>query len=209
MSQESISTRRQRRAAARRDQILDAAATVFADRGFHAATTREIAAAADVSEGTIYNYFDSKDDLLISLMTSLTELETLDEEMLASLQGNTRAFFVEMFRHRADKLEEGQKILQAVLPAVLVSPQLRERFYQRFVRRVITLVEQHIQTRVDMGHIRPVEPALAARAVQALFLGLLILRLLGDETLQVHWDDMSEVMATIIFDGLGTREGGE
>ncbi len=47
--------RRERRIAARKEQILDAAAQVFAAKGFHRATTKEIAEAADVSEGTIYN----------------------------------------------------------------------------------------------------------------------------------------------------------
>ena len=48
---------------ARRNQILDAAARVFADKGYHRATTKRIARQAGVSEGTIYNYFDSKGDL--------------------------------------------------------------------------------------------------------------------------------------------------
>ena len=48
---------------ARRNQILDAAAAVFAEKGFHRATTKEIAKTAGVSEGTIYNYFASKADL--------------------------------------------------------------------------------------------------------------------------------------------------
>jgi TetR/AcrR family fatty acid metabolism transcriptional regulator len=44
--------------AARREQILGAATRVFADKGFSRATTREVARAAGVSEGTIYNYFE-------------------------------------------------------------------------------------------------------------------------------------------------------
>ena len=52
--------RRARRAKERRQGILEAAARVFARKGFEKATTREIAQEADVSEGTIYNYFASK-----------------------------------------------------------------------------------------------------------------------------------------------------
>lgn len=47
-----------------RDRILDAAMTLFADVGFHAATTDAVAAEAGVAVGTIYNYFRSKDDIL-------------------------------------------------------------------------------------------------------------------------------------------------
>lgn len=41
----------------RRTQILRGAAQVFSEKGFYQATTKETAQAADVSEGTIYNYF--------------------------------------------------------------------------------------------------------------------------------------------------------
>lgn len=50
---EQPTTRRERRIAARKAQILDAAARVFAKRGLHRATTKEIAEAADVSAGTL------------------------------------------------------------------------------------------------------------------------------------------------------------
>ncbi|MFL7790868.1 MAG: helix-turn-helix domain-containing protein, partial [Anaerolineae bacterium] len=48
---------RQQLIEARRNQILDAAAAVFAEKGFHRTTTKEIASRAGIAEGTIYNYF--------------------------------------------------------------------------------------------------------------------------------------------------------
>ena len=47
---------------------LDAAAVVFARNGYHWTTIRDIARRADVADGTIYNYFDSKFDLLLAIM---------------------------------------------------------------------------------------------------------------------------------------------
>jgi hypothetical protein len=49
---------------------------------------------------------------------------------------------------------------------------------------------------------------LAVRAVQAMFVGLIILRILGDEPLQSSWDELPQVLATILFDGLSPRDGG-
>jgi TetR/AcrR family transcriptional regulator, fatty acid metabolism regulator protein len=51
----------------KRERILSAAERVFARRGFFAARVSEIAKDAGVADGTIYLYFKSKDDLLISL----------------------------------------------------------------------------------------------------------------------------------------------
>jgi TetR/AcrR family transcriptional regulator, fatty acid metabolism regulator protein len=57
----------------KRERILDAAERVFAQHGFFAARVSEIAREAGVADGTIYLYFKSKDDLLISLFESRME----------------------------------------------------------------------------------------------------------------------------------------
>ena len=51
----------------KRDRILDAATKVFAKRGFFAAQVADVAKRAGIAAGTVYLYFKSKDDLLLSL----------------------------------------------------------------------------------------------------------------------------------------------
>ncbi|WOJ92129.1 TetR/AcrR family transcriptional regulator [Congregibacter variabilis] len=48
--------------------ILDAATKLFATAGFHATSTRKIAAAAGVSEGTVFHYFGSKNELMLGIL---------------------------------------------------------------------------------------------------------------------------------------------
>ena len=50
-----------------RAQILDAAEAVFARKGFHDATVKEIAAAAEFSVGGVYSFFADKDDLFVQI----------------------------------------------------------------------------------------------------------------------------------------------
>lgn len=190
---------------ARRNQILDAATKVFAKKGFHRTTTKEIARTAGISEGTIYNYFTTKSDLLIGLMTRLAEVESLNEELVDALQGDVRDFFITVFRHRAGRIQQGQEMLKAILPQVMVNPDLSKQFTDQFVRRISMVLEQYVQTRIEMGHIRPVNVPLVVRAVQSMFIGLIVLRILGDEHLLSEWDDVPEVLATLIFDGLSSK----
>jgi AcrR family transcriptional regulator len=192
---------------ARRNQILDAAAAVFAEKGFHRATTKEIARTAGVSEGTIYNYFGSKADLLIGIMARLAELEHLDQELADALQSDARDFLIAIFRDRMGLVQQEDEMIQAIMPEILVNPALRERFRQQFLRPTVTLFERYIQARIELGHIRPLNVPLAVRIVQGMFVGLLILRILGDETLLSEWDELPEVLATILFDGLSPRDG--
>ncbi len=59
---------RERKKAATRQHILDAAVRLFSERGFEDPTVDEIAAAADAGKGTIYNYFRTKEDILIAFI---------------------------------------------------------------------------------------------------------------------------------------------
>jgi TetR/AcrR family fatty acid metabolism transcriptional regulator len=79
MSESSLSGRPRRRPAKRarsgdkHERILDAAVRVFAKKGFHATRVSEVADAAGVADGTIYLYFKSKDELLVSLFEDRVE----------------------------------------------------------------------------------------------------------------------------------------
>lgn len=64
---------------AKRDQILDAALQVFSRRGFAQATMQEIAAAADIGKGTLYEYFRSKDEIIHS--TWLAFMRQMDKQL--------------------------------------------------------------------------------------------------------------------------------
>lgn len=192
---------------ARRNQILDAAAVVLAEKGFHNATTKEIAATAGVSEGTIYNYFDNKFGLLIGLMSRLAEVDQLPAEMSASVQSDVRDFFVSAFEHRLDRIESGEGLLQAILPEVFVNPDLRRQFYREYVLPITILLERYVEDQVERGRLRPVDVSLTVRALQATFVGLLVLRILGDEALCTGWEQVPELLALVFFEGLSVPDG--
>jgi AcrR family transcriptional regulator len=63
-----ISGRRARAKAANRAKILDSALRLFSERGIDGVTIDEIAASADVGKGTIYNYFRTKEDIVVAFM---------------------------------------------------------------------------------------------------------------------------------------------
>ncbi len=192
---------------ARRNQILDAAAKIFAEKGFHRATTKEIALAAGVSEGTIYNYFANKGDLVIGIITRLAKFDQLDGEFARAFQSEPRGLLTALFRDRTGRIEQNLEMIRAVLPEILISPELRESFYHQFVLPIAEFLEKNVQARAEMGYLRIANVPLTVRAVQGMFVGLLILRVLGDKPLQAGWDDMPEVVTTLIFDGLRPRDG--
>ena len=213
MTNEKTAARRQRRIAARKAQILDAAAQVFAEKGFHHATTREIADAADVSEGTIYNYFDSKEDLLMGVMARLGESErmvmsALPETLEQALQSDPRDFFTASFRVRHGFVVQNRTMLHAVLSAILVDQKFAECYYHQLLAPALARMEQHLQARVEWGQIRPVSVPVLARFFLAVQLGFLGLLIIGDPLLESEWekDELVDRMISCIFDSLAPQE---
>lgn len=69
----SVANRRNREREERRAAIVEAARAVFLRKGFAAATMDEVAAEAEVSKGTVYLYFESKDALFVAMSSAVLE----------------------------------------------------------------------------------------------------------------------------------------
>ena len=65
-----VATSRQKQALIRREQIIEAAITLFAQQGFDGTSTRQIAGSIGITEGLIFHYFPTKADLLNAVLES-------------------------------------------------------------------------------------------------------------------------------------------
>src|SRR5262249_12215841 len=82
-----LAGKRERSKAAVRARINEHAVRLFAERGIDAVTVDDIAAAADVGKGTIYNYVRTKEDLIVAFLAEVerdvqTRLRDLDTSRL-------------------------------------------------------------------------------------------------------------------------------
>jgi AcrR family transcriptional regulator len=192
---------------ARRSQILEASARVFSEKGFHRTTTKEIAVAAGVSEGTIYNYFTNKSDLLISMLNFLTEKDRWEEQFTHMLQEDFRDSIIRIFRERLVRSRANDSFSSAVLSEVLIDPDLRKRFRKQRLEPLFTAFEKYLQRTVESGRMRPIDVPLAVRVLFGTFMGLQLLRLLGDPVLAKDKDSpLAAVLGTVFADGIAARE---
>ena len=83
--------------AARRKQILDAATQVFAEKGFHRATIKDIARVARIADGTIYTYFTRKDEILLAVLDRLNETTERKQQFVLSGEQTSKHFFTPIF----------------------------------------------------------------------------------------------------------------
>jgi TetR/AcrR family fatty acid metabolism transcriptional regulator len=193
--------------AARRNQILDAATQVFAARGFHRTTIRDIAKTAGVADGTIYTYFANKQALLLGIMDRLNESGERPAHFAQGAQVDLRTFLAVYIRQRMALVMANVDVFRALLPEVVADPGLRALYYQRTVQSTLALAEQFFGARMARGEVRKLEVRAAVRALTGMLVGVLMLRLLGDEYLEEQWEAMPDVIATIVSDGVVLKGG--
>lgn len=188
---------------ARRTQILDAATEVFAQKGFHRATIKQIASAAGVADGTIYNYFDNKTALLLGILDRLNETDSRAEDMAGLVSGtDPKEFMAAYMRHRIDLLWPNIEIFRAVLPELMVNTPLRSQYYDEVVAPSLHVAEALFSGAMEAGEMRTMDVALAVRTLAGTFLGMLVLQLLGDEEIARRTDELPDVLASLFYDGM-------
>lgn len=199
----SLSDRRQRRSADTRERLFGAALELFAQKGYLETTVEDITEAADLGKGTFFNYFPSKDHILLAFgETQLSKLEAAietvrhtDEPMPAFLRSLALRMTREPTRNPA--------VIRALLQAYLSSTPVRAAMMD-LQTRVHGLHSQLIQLGQDRGEIRNDLPAAAIADVfrQTIFGTLLIWSLYGDASLHSR----IETAFSLLWSGLVPRE---
>ncbi|HEY1388108.1 MAG TPA: helix-turn-helix domain-containing protein [Ktedonobacterales bacterium] len=188
--------------AARRTQILDAATQVFARKGFNRATIRDVAKVASVADGTIYNYFANKTDLLVGLLDRLNDTERRPASLALSAEASFADYFRAYLHERVEALWSHADLFRAVLPELLANPELRARYYDEVIAPTMTLGEGAFRGLATSGMMRDLNPSLSVRVVAGSLLGLMVLQLLGDESLAARWHELPETLANLLLLGL-------
>lgn len=198
-----ITGRRERQAAARLEQILDAAARLFAERGFHRTTTRDIAEAADIAEGTLYNYFLNKNDLLFGI---LKRLEQGNEAAFGLVESNgpdeARRTFIQMLFTRRDYYDSNSVMLQAILSEILSNAELRRRYMDQLLGPTISALDRNLQQREDLGQIRDVDIPAVTRLLASLWIGMFVLQVLDEPMVKDEWDRVADALSDVLFEGI-------
>ena len=196
--------RRQRRSAETRERLFRAALRLFAEQGFAETTVEDITNAADVGKGTFFNYFPSKEHILIAFSDmQLSKLQATVDQMRARPEP-MRSFFRAMTLRMTEEPSKSPDVVRALLQANLSSSSVRSVMLERSARAE-GLLTQLVQIGQERGEFRRDVPALELAQVfrQTIFGTLLMWSLHGDASLS----DRIERALEILWMGLAPREG--
>ena len=210
-----VTSRSERRKARTVQAIFDAAEPLFLDRGFHGTTVEEIAQSADVSVGSIYVHFQSKEGLYVALLERALDVqERYMEEAFKPTLSLGQQLFAAGWAYLRFYLDHPGYFRILAFPHVDARPEddlpfAAQRIAERAeagVRRVASIIELGVRT----GAARSVDPYRAAKFMWGAWTGVIALNMrpdrlrLDDRELKAVLDEGRRIVAEGIA-GMGLR----
>ena len=182
--------------------MFRAALTLFGKKGFAETTIGDITEAADVGKGTFFNYFPSKDHILLAFgEMQLGKLEAAVGEARRTSEPMSR-FLRALGVHMTQEPTRNPELIRALLQAYLSTTPVR-RAMLSLQKRMLALHTELIRLGQEQGEIRKDVPAEEMAYVfrQTIFGTLLIWSLYGDATLHTR----IEAAFSLLWTGMAPR----
>ncbi|NEP18307.1 MAG: TetR/AcrR family transcriptional regulator [Leptolyngbya sp. SIO4C1] len=189
------------------ERILKAAQRLFAKQGYGGTTTRDLAQAAGVAEGTLFRHFENKKAILVEVATRgwvelLTDLLTELSEM-ASYKA-----VAQVMRRRMLNLSANTDMLRVCFMEAQFHPDLRERVQAEVISKMTDVAEAFFETAMARGTYRQMNPRVVAR----IFLGMFTVAGFSQTTLADEasspqdMKELAETLADIFLNGVLAKD---
>jgi len=166
----------------RKESILDAAAQLFAAKGFEATPTAEVAKVAGVSEGTIFHHFKTKDGILVHIIRRMMDLYHQQVSAEVGKAGSGLEAVELMIRLHFRFIDQHSREILVVfrdLPAHFLKPDFPHRkIVHEQILEVFKILTDAVERGQSDGSIRAVPAEKTAFILRGLLIGLTRQRLL-------------------------------
>jgi AcrR family transcriptional regulator len=161
----------------RKDQILDAASEVFVEKGVHEARMDDIVKESGLSKGTLYWYFKSKDEIVLSIFERIFSREFQELEKLVESEGTAAE---RLLGYTENVIDDVRRMLRLMpLAYEFMAWAFRRKFVQDafklYMNKYMDVLVPLIQQGIDSGEFRDIDPASAAITIGAIFEGTILL----------------------------------
>lgn len=184
-------------------RIIEAAVESFAQKGYSATSTSEIAKRAGVAEGTIFRHYKTKKELFLSIVTPviakfvapfvLRDFYQLFEEQYESFPDFLRA----VLRNRLTFVMKNGPVIKILLHEIPFHEELRQQFKEQVFPQVAGPIERIIVHFQERGELIDLAPSTLIRLSISVMAGYIVSRcyILPDNA----WDDEKEVELAVQF----------
>jgi TetR/AcrR family fatty acid metabolism transcriptional regulator len=196
--------------AAQRIHILEAAAKTFAAKGFHGTTVKEVAQEAGIATGTIYNYFENKEALLMGIFAQMRAQVMQEAELPALADVDLPSFLTAFLAYPMRGMRDDNfAMLRVVISELFINPKLNEKYQQQIHLPTLAVAEEYLRARMEQVGGEESDVPLLVRVASALVMGLAVQAALGDELIVAQWEQLPARLAALLVNGIGTRGSSE
>ena len=160
----------QRRKEERPAEIIEAALNLFVEKGFVATKLEAVAKRAGVSKGTVYLYFDSKEELFRAVIRqAIVPLLEKAEKTAAEFSGSQKDLLTKMVLNWWDSVA---KTRLSGIPKLIIAeagnfPEIAEFYLENVVDRARSMLSKIIKKGIDGGEFKPSDPGITTRLLIA------------------------------------------
>lgn len=159
-----------------KDLILSTAKDMISEVGFHKMTTASLARRADISEGTIYRHFESKEDILQHILDSFDERYLVLADQCRARMAQGTLTLDELLNGHFTFLDANATDIKIVLGTYTILEATR-RTMTRFMERTRALFEEYLAHNIKIGVIRDVPLGPTGLILTNMFFGLMRIKL--------------------------------
>jgi len=189
-------TQRDLQAENRRNQLLDIALALFAERGIENVSIKDLAAEAQVAQGLIYYYFESKEALLEAVFQRYNPFPQV-RAIIEQMSGMPIQEGLLLFTHGLAMLMPEKRNIFRILLRELIS--LRTNLLTQALpsqEETVKQLVQYFQGRITAGELKPHQPVIPIQMLISSFL----ISLVAEQSLELLGPQLVE----IILDGIRT-----
>ena len=200
--------RQRSRSGETRQRILQAAGEAFRAQGYARSTTRGIAAAAEVTEVTLFRHFTSKENMFQAVVDHFGNVQGMIAGLEARLSGDVRADLIMIGGVLAKvMIERADSMLMMVCEASHF-PEIRAVGAGN-PRRLRAMLARYLEGQMAQGGVRQCNPELAAQAFLGMFFSYAITEAAFDDkpSPQAGIDDVLSQFVDIFLAGMLPKEG--
>ena len=151
----------------RRQQLLDAARVLFAERGYHETTVDDITRAADVAKGTFYLYFSEKREIYHEVIRGFLDLIKEFGELATEHTPSPAEYFERIqggARRLVEVLQGNRQLARLAYREALGVDSTLTAMFRDFYREIAEMEARNLRLAVQIGVVRPCEPQVVAYA---------------------------------------------
>ena len=200
-----ITDRKAKRIERIRGEIMDAAIEVISEKGFKGSTTKEIAEQADMAEGTLYNYFKNKDDILMSIAERYSSYKRnldVSTDVSSVQEFITNLYAVSANFNKSQHLDE-RRILRTLLPEFLTDKVLGKLYFERIVQPFLSAVEEKMVVLQENNLVGDYDIRALSRMLYSSLIGFAILDINKDPLVSDASDEFRKEASRAYIEVLG------